>query len=86
MNEVLLKNKNAREKRGLEPKTGPQSFEDRFTTKIDYCGARPQIFKYFHIDIFREEVRKLDSDVRVQAVSERIFVQALQTTSNRMAN
>ena len=66
-----------REKRGLEAKQGPQNFADRQTTKINYCGTRPQIFKYFHADIFREELCKLDSDARVHIASERIFVQAL---------
>ena len=44
VNEVFRTHKNACEKRGLEPKQGPQNFADRLTTKIDYCGARPQIF------------------------------------------
>ena len=64
---------------------GPNVLRTAKTKSIN-CGTHPQIFKYFHADIFFEELCKLDSDARVHTASERIFVQALQATTNRMAN
>ena len=45
-----------------------------------------RIFKYFNQSIFWEEVQTIQANVRLDNVSERVFVQALQATTNRMAN
>ena len=70
----------------LEAKQGPQSFADKHSTKIDYCGVKREIYKFFNRTVFEEEVRKLAGDVRLSVVSERVFVLALQSTTNRMSN
>ena len=51
-----------------------------------YCGDRLRIFKYFNRSIFVEEMQKLDANARLDGVSEKVFVQALQATANRVAN
>ena len=86
VNESLRAQTSMRERRKLEPNKGPQCFADCEGSLVDYCGERPQIFRYFNAAIFWEEVRKLDADARPHNISERVFVEALQATSNRMAN
>jgi len=86
VNTNLRINKSMREQRRLEPFVGPQTFADRDTDKIAYCGSTPRAFKYFHRAIFWEEVCKSDPAARLSSVSERTFVDALQATTNRMSN
>ena len=86
VNDLLKKHKSMRIKRCLKPFQGPQSFADIQTDRVDYCGEDPKIFQYFHPTIFWDEVHKMSGAHAGQPIAERTFMQALQATTNRMAN
>ncbi len=75
-----------RVRRQLVPRSGPQTVVDRHTVSVDYMGGCNHVFRYFHVDVFAEELRCFRGDLRPETAPGRDFVLAVQHTHNRMMN